>query len=161
MIYWWSIDHLSIYRWYIDDLPMIEPCFGMNGHPRARINTILRHCEAPIKIYNLQASQHRFIGLNGRLWLAKGQIWKTCPKHVFLLTLFLNLISIQGIQGTIPDGLEPILELKNTLICNSFNNSIFLTFFFWSGGPGGLSGSPGDRLGTEFCPIYIIICRKP
>ena len=34
----------------------------MNGHPRARMNTILRQCEAPVKIFNLQASQHRFIG---------------------------------------------------------------------------------------------------
>jgi len=39
----------------------------MNGHPGARMKTILRQCEAPVKIFNLQASQHRFIGLNG--WL--------------------------------------------------------------------------------------------
>ena len=41
-----------IYRWSIDDLPMIEPCFGMNGHPRARMDTILRQCEAEVKIFN-------------------------------------------------------------------------------------------------------------
>ena len=39
-------------RWSIDDLPMIEPCFGMNGHPRARMDTILRQCEAEFKIFN-------------------------------------------------------------------------------------------------------------
>ena len=40
-----------IYRCSIADLPMIEPCFGMNGHPRARMNTILRQCEAEVKIF--------------------------------------------------------------------------------------------------------------
>ena len=39
-------------RWSIDDLPMIEPCFAMNGHPRARMKLILRQCETPVKIYN-------------------------------------------------------------------------------------------------------------
>ena len=53
MIYRLSIDDISmIYRGSIDDLPMIEPCFGMNGHPRARMDTILRQCEAPVKIFN-------------------------------------------------------------------------------------------------------------
>ena len=36
----------------IDDLSMIEPCFAMNGHPRARVKLILRQCETPVKIYN-------------------------------------------------------------------------------------------------------------
>ena len=31
---------------------MIEPCFGTNGHPMARMDTILRQCEAEVKIYN-------------------------------------------------------------------------------------------------------------
>ena len=53
---------------------MIEPCFGMNGHPRARTNTMLRHSEAEVKIFDLQASQHRFTAPDGRLWLAKGPI---------------------------------------------------------------------------------------
>ena len=58
------IDEISmIYRWSFDDLPMIEPCFGMNGHPRARMDTILRQREAPVKIYNstwFPASIYRF-----------------------------------------------------------------------------------------------------
>ena len=52
-----------IYRCSIDDLPMIEPCFGMNGHPRARMNTILRQCEAEVKIYISKV----FLALNYRL----------------------------------------------------------------------------------------------
>ena len=31
---------------------MIEPCFAMNGHPRARMKLILRQCETAVKIYN-------------------------------------------------------------------------------------------------------------
>ena len=41
-----------IYRYSKDDLSMIEPCFAMNGHPRARMKLILRQCETPVKIYN-------------------------------------------------------------------------------------------------------------
>ena len=53
MIYRWYIDDISmIYRWSIDDLPMIEPCFGTNGHPMGRMDTILRQCEAEVKIFN-------------------------------------------------------------------------------------------------------------
>ena len=53
MIYRWSIDDLSmIFRWSIDDLPMIEPCFGTNGHPMACMDTILRQCEAEVKVFN-------------------------------------------------------------------------------------------------------------
>ena len=62
VIYQWFIDDISmIYRWNIDGLSMIEPCFGMNGHPRARMSIIWRQCEADVKIFNLQAFQHRFM----------------------------------------------------------------------------------------------------
>ena len=30
----------------------LEPCLGMNGHLRARMKTILRQCEAEVKIFN-------------------------------------------------------------------------------------------------------------
>ena len=42
---------------------MIEPCFGTNGHPMARMDTILRQCEAPGKIFKSRwfpAPIHRF-----------------------------------------------------------------------------------------------------
>ena len=39
----------------------------MNEHPRARMDTILRQREAPVKIYKLQAFQYRFKGQNGRV----------------------------------------------------------------------------------------------
>ena len=41
----------------------MAPCLAMNGHPLARMNTILRHCESPVKIY-LDRFQHGFIVLN-------------------------------------------------------------------------------------------------
>ncbi len=66
-------DIVILLQSYTDDLSMIYLCFGMNGHPRARMTIILRQCEAPVKIFDLQAPQHRFTGLNARLWLAKGE----------------------------------------------------------------------------------------
>ena len=56
----------------------------MIGHPIARMETILRQGEAPVKIFNLQASQHRSLGPSGRIWLAKGPIGKTCTNFWFL-----------------------------------------------------------------------------
>ena len=41
----------------------IPHCLGINGHPIARMDTILRQCEAPVKIYNSRwfpASNYRF-----------------------------------------------------------------------------------------------------
>ena len=41
----------------------IVPCSGTNKHPIARMDTILRQCEAPVKIYNSRwfpASNYRF-----------------------------------------------------------------------------------------------------
>ena len=79
--------------------PYIAPCFGMNGHPRARTDTILRHREAPVKIYNLRASQHRFIGLNGRLQLAKGPIQKNRSNNRFLKICFGFFYRSRGSRG--------------------------------------------------------------
>ena len=42
---------------------MIEPCFGTNGHPMGRMDTILRQCGAPVKTFNSKwfpASNYRF-----------------------------------------------------------------------------------------------------
>jgi len=84
----------------------------MNGHPRALMKTILRQCEAPVEIYNLQASHHRFVGLHGRVWLTKGQISKTSPTRNDFWNFFWMLISIQAVQGDTREGPEPLPELK-------------------------------------------------
>ena len=50
-------------------------------------------------------------------------------------------ISIQGVQGAIPEGPEPIPELKNDRTCRK--NRCLLDFYIDPGGPGGPGGHPG------------------
>ena len=45
----------------------------MNGHSIAPVFTILRHVEAPVKIYNFRWIPASIYSLNGHLWLANGQ----------------------------------------------------------------------------------------
>ena len=88
MIYRWPIDDLSmIYRWSIDDLPMIEPCFGMNGHPRARMDTILRQCEAPVKIYNSKGFPASIYRSKWSIITGQGSNMKKMSKKSFLLKI--------------------------------------------------------------------------
>ena len=112
MIYRWPIDDLSmIYRWSIDDLPMIEPCFGTNGHPIARMDTILRQCEAEVKIFNSRWFPASIYRSKWSIIAGQGSNMKKKSKIPFFE--FGIFLSIQGVQGAIQEGPEPIPELKN------------------------------------------------
>ena len=145
MVYRWSIDDLSmIYRWFIYDLPMIEPCFGMNGHPIARMDTILRQCEAPVKIYDSRwfpASKYRF---KWSFIAGQGSNIKILKKKSKFWIFFWSFISIQGVQGAIWEGPEPIPELKNITKC-SFLKIIKFSIFFFAWGPFLAPGPPAPQ----------------
>ena len=82
---------------------MIEPCFGMNGHPRARMDTILRQCEAPVKIYNSRwfpASNYRF---KWSFIAGQGSNIKILKKYK-ILNLFLDFYIDPGGPGGHPGG---------------------------------------------------------
>jgi len=92
---------------------MIEPCFGTNGHPMARMDTILRQCEAEVKIFTSRwfpASNYRS---KWSIIAGQGSNMKKSTKKSFFQNLFWIFLSIQGVQGAIREGPEPILELKN------------------------------------------------
>ncbi len=68
-------------------------------------------------------------------------------KDVKILIFWGIFISIQGGQGAIPEGPEPIRELKIDQLCKFskilFLNHFFLDFFFDLGAQGGLRGPRG------------------
>ena len=68
-------------------------------------------------------------------------------KDVKILIFLGIFISIQGGQGAIPEGPEPIRELKIDQLCKfskiSFLNYFFLDFFFDLGAQGALRGPRG------------------
>ena len=110
-----------IYRWSIDDLPMIEPCFGMNGHPIARMDTILRQCEAEVKIFNSRWFPASIYRSKWSIIAGQGSNMKKMSKKTIFSIFFWNFISIQGVQEAIREGPEPIQELKNYQIYWFFN----------------------------------------
>ena len=116
----------------------------MNGHPRARMKTILRQCEAPITIYNsIKVSQYPITGPNVRLWLTKGRKQKNNVPNLKKSKEKLIFVSIQGVQGAIWEGPEPIQEMKNINKNEFFQILIFFFKFsfrawgpiFWGPGP--------------------------
>ena len=121
MIYRWSIDDISMIYPAIDDLPMIEPCFGMNGHPRARMGTILRQYEAPVKIFNSRWFPASIYRSKWSIITGQGSNMKKRSKKSMFRFFFLIFISIQGVQGAIQEGPEPIPEVKHVQICSFFN----------------------------------------
>ena len=103
----------------------IAPCFGMNEHPIARMDTILRQCEAPVKIYSsirVPASIYRF---KWSIMAGQGsnmkEITKKSKKH-FFFEFYID----PGVQGAIREGPEPLPELKNDRIL------IFSIFHFFA-----------------------------
>ena len=68
-------------------------------------------------------------------------------KDVKILIFLGIFISIQGGQGAIPEGPEPIRELKIDQLCKFFkiliSNYFFLDFFFDLGAQGALRGPRG------------------
>ena len=87
----------------------------MNGHPRARMKLILRQYETEVKIFNSRwfpASNYRFKWSN---IASQGSNMKKTFKKSILQNFFWIFLSIQGVQGAIWEGPEPILELKNIL----------------------------------------------
>ena len=84
----------------------------MNGHPRARMKLILRQYETEVKIFNSRwfpASNYRFKWSN---IASQGSNIKKTLKIEFSI-FFLIFLSIQGVQGAIREGPEPLPELKN------------------------------------------------
>ena len=84
----------------------------MNGHPRARMKLILRQYETEVKIFNSRwfpASNYRFKWSN--IASQGSNMKKTSKKSIFQKNW--NFLSIQGVQGAIREGPEPIPELKN------------------------------------------------
>ena len=120
-----------IYRWSIDDLSMIEPCFGMNGHPMARMDTILRQCEAEVKIFNSSWSPASIYRSKWSIIAGQGSNMKKSSKKSIFWNFFWIFLSIQGVQRAIREGPEPILELKNDQIYIFFK----ISFFNWTSPP--------------------------
>ena len=79
----------------------------MNGHPRARMKLILRLCENPVKIYNSRPLPALNYSLKWSNIAGQG----SNIKNVQIIFLG-NFISIEGVQGAIQEGPEPIPELK-------------------------------------------------
>ena len=127
MIYRWSIDISMKYRWSIDDLPMIEPCFGMNGHPRARVDTILRQCEAEVKINNSRwfpASIYR-----SNLFNIAGQgtnIEKSSKKLLFGIScgFFYRSRGSRGPSGRVQNRSQSLKIIKCIDFSKSFSKSM-------------------------------------
>ena len=85
----------------------------MNGHPRARMKLILRQYETEVKIFKSRwfpASNYRFKWSN--IASQGSNMKKTSKKSIFQF-FFWIFLSIQGVQGAIWEGPEPIPELKN------------------------------------------------
>ena len=98
----------------------------MNGHPRARINTILRQCEAPVKTFKSRwfpASNYRF---KWSFIAGQGSTIKMLKKNQNFEFFFWSFISIQGVQGAIREVPEPIPELTNIKKSIFSINYIFL-----------------------------------
>ena len=122
---------------------MIEPCFGMDGHPRARMNTILRRCEAEIKIFNSRwfpASIYRSKWSN---IAGQGSNMKKSSKKSIFEFFFGICLSIQGVERAIREGPERIPELKNDQRCMFFK--FVFGFFYRSRGSRGPSGRVQNR----------------
>ena len=104
MIYRWSIDGLSmIDRWSIDVLPMIEPCFRTNGHPMARMDTILRQCEAEVKIFNSRWFPASIYRSKWSIIAGQGSnMKKSSKKSIFWKCLFGFFYRSRGSRG--PSG---------------------------------------------------------
>ena len=84
----------------------------MNGHPRARMDTILRQREDPINIYNSKGFPASIYRLKWSFIVGQGSKMIFYKKNDFLI-FFWNFIAIQGVQGATPEGPEPFPELKN------------------------------------------------
>ena len=113
MMYPWYID-ISTYRWSIDDLIF----FSMNGHPRPCWDSVKPQSKSTV----LDVSQHRFTRLNGRLWLPKGQIWRSCPKRQFFETCFWFLYQSGVCRGPSRGFQKPFHNWKTSNKNNWFSN---------------------------------------
>ena len=94
----------------------------MNGHPRARMKLILRQYETEVKIFNSRwfpASNYRFKWSN--IASQGSNMKKTSKKSIFQI-FFWIFLSIQGVQGAIREGPEPIPELKKHQKNANFQN---------------------------------------
>ena len=85
----------------------------MNDHPKARMDTILRQCETPVKIYNSRWFPASIYRSKWSIIAGQGSNMKKSYKKSILWIFFGIFLSIQGVQGAIWEGLEPIPELKN------------------------------------------------
>ena len=94
---------------------MIEPCFGMNGHPRARMDTILRQCEAPGKILNSRWFRVSIYRSKWSIIAGQGSNIKKSFKNRFC-DFFLNLSIDPGGPGSHPGGsrIDPGAEKHQT-----------------------------------------------
>ena len=72
---------------------MIEPCFGMNGHPIPRMDTILRQCEVEVNIYNSRWFPAPIYRSKWSNIACQGSNMKEYPKTFFFERKFLNLLN--------------------------------------------------------------------
>ena len=109
----------------------------MNGHPRARIELILRQSEAPVKIYNSRwfpASNYTV-----KCSIMAGQ-WSNMKKmsNFFFVDFFLDFYIDPGGPGGHPGGSRTHPRAEKCSNMQFFKNCFFFSFDFYlrSGGPG-------------------------
>ena len=83
---------------------MIEPCFGMNGHPRARMNTILRQREAPVKTLHTAAFPASICRSKWSIIAGQGSNIKKSSKKSIFQIFFLDFSIDPGGPGSHPRG---------------------------------------------------------
>ena len=83
---------------------MIEPCFGTNGHPMARMDTILRQCEAEVKIFNSRWFPASISRSKWSIIAGQGSNMKKSSKKSIFQNFFLDFSIDPGGPGGHPGG---------------------------------------------------------
>ena len=122
----------------------------MNEHPRARMDTILRQCEAPVKIYSsigVPASIYRF---KWSIIAGQGSTMKKMSKFKFFWGF---LYRSRGARGLFQRVQNRSGSLKSTNYANFLKFYFLIIFFlnfFLIWGPRGPLGGPGGARKKKF-----------
>ena len=81
---------------------MIEPCFGTNGHPMGRMDTILRQCEAEVKIFNSRWFPASIYRSKWSIIAGQGSNMKKSSKNLNFSICFLETDIDPGVPGGHP-----------------------------------------------------------
>ena len=102
-------------------MQLYSPFKGPTGHPITPVLTLLRQVEAPVKIYNFRWVPTLIYSVKWSIMAGQWSTMTKMTKHIIFLKIF---ISIQGVQGAIREGPEPIPEVKNIRNFNFSKNYI-------------------------------------